>query len=154
MKYLPYVLIVILAFTSGWCIRTSVKQVPKFDTIQSDPIIVTKVKVDTIYLLSPLPYLAWVDHYDTIYVSNSCWHIREYKEYQDSCYYAKVSGVAPRLDEIRVYPKTVYETKYIYRNVVSKPKRWGIGVSTGYGFGKDGFSPVMAVTINYNILMW
>lgn len=154
MKCLPYVLIVILAFTSGWCIRTSIKQVPKFDTIQSEQIVVTKVEVDTLYLLSPLPYLAWIDKTDTIYVSDSCWHLREYKEYQDSNYYARISGVAPRLDEIRVYPKTVYETQYIYRDVVHKSKRWGVGLSAGYGVGKNGLSPVLAVTVNYNLFQF
>ena len=150
MKYLPYLLITILAFCLGWCGRSSMKSVPQYDTIQSEPIVVTKVLVDTQYILSPFPYLAWIDHTDTIR-TDSCVHLREYKEYQDSNYYAKVSGVAPRLDEIRVYPKTVYETQYIYRDVVHKPKRWGIGVSAGFGVGKDGFSPVLAVTVNYNL---
>lgn len=151
MKYLPYILIAALAFTLGWCCRfPSVKEVPKYDTVQSEPIVVTKVLVDTQYILSPLPYLAWIDHTDTIR-TDSCVHLREYKEYQDSNYYARVSGVAPRLDELRVYPKTVYETKYIYRDVVHKPKRWGIGLSAGYGVGKHGFSPILAVTVNYNL---
>ena len=154
MKYLPYILITTLAFGLGWCCRSpSVKEVPKYDTVQSEPIVVTKVLVDTQYILSPLPYLAWIDHTDTIR-TDSCVHLREYKEYQDSNYYAKVSGVAPRLDEIRVYPKTVYETQYIYRDVISKPKRWGIGVSAGYGVGKNGFSPVLAVTVNYNLFQF
>lgn len=151
MKSIPYILIAALTFTLGWCSRShSVKELPKYDTVQSAPIIVTKVLVDTQYILSPFPYLAWIDHTDTIR-TDSCVHLREYKEYQDSNYYAKVSGIAPRLDEIRVYPKTVYETKYIYRDVVHKPKRWGIGVSAGYGVGKHGFSPVLAVTVNYNL---
>ncbi|WP_289104566.1 DUF6808 domain-containing protein [uncultured Bacteroides sp.] len=155
MKYLPYLLITVLAFTFGWCSRfPSVKDVPNYDTIQSKPIIVTKVKVDTLYLLSPLPYLAWIDKTDTIYVSDSCWHLREYKEYQDSNYYAKISGISPRLDEIRIYPKMIYETQYIYRDVVHKPKRWGLGLSAGYGVGKYGFTPLLAVTVNYNILEW
>lgn len=154
MKYLPYILITTLAFGLGWCCRSpSVKEVPKYDTVQSEPIVVTKVLVDTQYILSPLPYLAWIDHTDTIR-TDSCWHLREYKEYQDSNYYARVSGVAPRLDELRIYPKTVYETKYIYRDVISKPKRWGIGVSAGYGVGKHGFSPVLAVTVNYNLFQF
>ena len=154
MKYLPYILIAALAFTLGWCSRfPSVKEVPKYDTIQSEPIVVTKVLVDTQYILSPFPYLAWIDHTDTIR-TDSCVHLREYKEYQDSNYYAKVSGIAPRLDEIRVYPKTVYETQYIYRDVVHKPKRWGIGVSAGYGVGRHGFSPVLAVTVNYNLFQF
>ena len=155
MKYLPYLLITVLAFTLGWCSRfPSVKEVPKYDTVQGEPIVVTKVLVDTQYILSPMPYLAWIDNTDTIYVSDSCWHLREYKEYRDSSYYAMVSGVAPRLDELRIYPKTVYETKYIYRDVISKPKRWGIGLSAGYGVGKNGFSPVLAVTVNYNLFQW
>lgn len=153
MKYLPYLLITILAFCLGWCGRSSMKSVPQYDTIQSEPIVVTKVLVDTQYILSPFPYLAWIDHTDTIR-TDSCVHLREYKEYQDSNYYAKVSGVAPRLDEIRVYPKTVYETQYIYRDVVHKPKRWGIGMSAGYGVGKHGFSPVPAVTVNYNLFQF
>ena len=154
MKYLPYLLITTLAFCLGWCSRSpSVKEIPKYDTIQSEPIVVTKVLVDTQYILSPFPYLAWIDHTDTIRM-DSCVHLREYKEYQDSNYYAKVSGVAPRLDELRIYPKTVYETKYIYRDVISKPKRWGIGVSAGYGVGKHGFSPVLAVTVNYNLFQF
>lgn len=154
MKFLPYILITTLAFGLGWCCRSpSVKEVPKYDTIQSAPIVVTKVLVDTQYILSPFPYLAWIDHTDTIR-TDSCVHLREYKEYQDSNYYAKVSGVAPRLDEIRIYPKTVYETQYIYRDVVHKPKRWGVGLSAGYGICKDGFSPVLAVTVNYNLFQF
>lgn len=154
MKSIPYILIAALAFTLGLCSRShSVKELPKYDTIQSEPIVVTKVLVDTQYILSPLPYLAWIDHTDTIR-TDSCVHLREYKEYQDSNYYARVSGVAPRLDELRIYPKTVYETKYIYRDVISKPKRWGIGLSAGYGVGKHGFSPVLAVTVNYNLFQF
>lgn len=154
MKYLPYLLITVLAFTLGWCSRSpSVREMPKYDTIQSEPIVVTKVLVDTQYILSPFPYLAWIDHTDTI-KTNTCVHLREYKEYRDSNYYARVSGIAPRLDELRVYPKTVYETQYIYRDVVHKTKRWGIGVSAGYGVGNGGFTPVLAVTVNYNLFQW
>lgn len=153
MKYLPYILIAALAFTLGWCGHSSMKSAPQRDTIESEPIIITKVDVDTLYMVSPMPYLAWFDRTDTIRL-DSCTHVREYKEYRDSNYYVKVSGVAPRLDEIRVYPKTVYETQYIYRDVVHKPKRWGIGMSAGYGVGKHGFSPVLAVTVNYNLFQF
>lgn len=151
MKSLPYILIAFLAFSLGWCSRSPTKEVYKYDTIQSEPIVETEVKIDTQYILSPFPYLAWIDHTDTIYMRDSCWHLREYKEYRDSNYYAKVSGIAPRLDEFRVYPKTLYETQYIYRDVVHKPKRWGVGVSAGYGVGRNGFTPVLAFTVNYNL---
>lgn len=157
MKYLLYLLIAVLAFCLGWCSRSSLPlsdKTVKFDTIQGKPVVVTEVKVDTLYLLAPIPYLAWVDHKDTIYRGDSCYHLREYKEYQDSNYYAKVSGVAPRLDEIRVYPRTIYQTEYIYRDITQKPKRWGIGLSAGYGIGRNGLSPILAVTVNYNLFQW
>ncbi|WP_299232337.1 DUF6808 domain-containing protein [uncultured Bacteroides sp.] len=154
MKNLLYIILAALAFGLGWCSHSSLPDKPiNYDTIVSDPIVVTKVKIDTQYILSPFPYLAWIDHTDTI-KTDTCMHLREYKEYQDSNYYAKISGVAPRLDELRVYPKTIYETRYIYRDIVSKPKRWGIGLSAGYGIGKSGFTPVLAVTINYNLWSW
>lgn len=151
MKYLPYILIAALAFTLGWCCHfPSIKEVTKYDTVQSEPIVVTKVLVDTQYILSPFPYLAWIDHADTIR-TDTCVHLREYKEYQDSNYYAKVSGVYPRLDEIRVYPRTIYQTEYVYRDITQKPKRWEFGLSAGYGVGKNGLTPVLAITVNYNL---
>lgn len=154
MKWLLYILITALAFGLGWCSRSLTKcNTGKADTVTSVHV-VTKVDVDTQYILSPQPYLAWIDSSDTIHASDTCCHLREYKEYQDSNYYAKVSGVQPRLDELRVYPKTVYETQYIYRDIVGKPKRWGIGLSAGYGVGRYGLSPVLAVTVNYNLWNW
>ena len=154
MKYLPYLLIAALAFGLGWCSRSPTKcNTGKADTVTSIHV-VAKVDVDTQYILSPQPYVAWIDNSDTIHASDTCCHLREYREYQDSNYYAKVSGVQPRLDELRVYPKTVYETQYIYRDIVGKPKRWGIGLSAGYGVGRYGLSPVLAVTVNYNLWNW
>ena len=151
MKWLLYILIAALAFTLGWCSRSPTEgNIGKPDTVTSVHV-VTKVDVDTQYILFPVPYLAWIDNSDTIHVSDTCWHLREYKEYRDSSYYAKVSGVSPRLDEIRVYPRTIYQTEYIYRDITQKPKRWGIGLSAGYGIGRNGLSPVLAVTVNYNL---
>lgn len=151
MKWLLYILIASLAFGLGWCSRSPTKsKFGKADTVTSVHV-VTKVDVDTQYILSPQPYIAWIDNSDTIHASDTCCHLREYKEYQDSNYYAKVSGVAPRLDEIRVYPKTV--TQYVYRDriVSNKQKRWGLGLSAGYGLGRNGLSPVLALTVNYNL---
>lgn len=151
MKWLLYILIASLAFGLGWCSRSPTKsKFGKADTVTSVHV-VTKVDVDTQYILSPQPYLAWIDNSDTIHASDTCCHPREYREYKDSNYYAKVSGIDPRLEELRFYPKTVYETKYVYRDIVGKPKRWGLGLSAGYGLGRNGLSPVLAVTVNYNL---
>lgn len=151
MKLLYYLIIAALALLLIISRRNDASNINK----DSDTITITntvrKIQVDTMYILSPQPYLAWIDNSDTIHVNDTCYHLREYKEYQDSNYYAKVSGVAPRLDEIRVYPRTIYQTEYIYRDITQKPKRWGIGLSAGYGVGKNGLTPVLAVTVNYNL---
>lgn len=151
MKLLYYLIIAALALLLIISRRNDASSVNK----DADTITITntvrKIQVDTMYILSPQPYLAWIDNSDTIHVSDTCWHLREYKEYQDSNYYAKVSGVAPRLDEIRVYPRTIYQTEYIYRDITQKAKRWGLGLSAGYGVGKNGLTPVLAVTVNYNL---
>lgn len=154
MKYPAYVLIAALSFGLGWCSRSPTKgNICNSDTITSVHV-VTKVEVDTQYILFPVPYLAWIDNSDTIHVSDTCWHLREYKEYRDSNYYAKISGVSPRLDEIKVYQKTV--TQYVYRDriVSNKQKRFGLGLSAGYGIGRNGLSPVLAVTVNYNLFQF
>ena len=84
MKWLLYILIAALAFGLGWCSRSPTKcNIGKADTVTSVHV-VTKVDVDTQYILSPQPYLAWIDYSDTIHVGDTCSHLREYKEYQDS----------------------------------------------------------------------
>lgn len=151
MKWLLYILIASLAFGLGWCSRSPTKsKFGKADTVTSVHV-VTKVDVDTQYILSPQPYIAWIDNSDTIHASDTCYHLREYKEYQDSNYYAKVSGVAPRLDEIRVYPKAV--TQYVYRDriVSNKQKRWGLGLSAGYGVTNGLY---IGIGVSWNLFMW
>lgn len=152
MKWLLYFFVAAVIFCLGWF--TSPGQKEKrgqiYDTITST-YTVKNVKVDTQYIIRPLPYIVWIDSSDTVHASDTCWHPREYKEYRDSGYYVKISGVDPRLEELKFYPKTVYETQYIYRDIVGKPKRWGLGLSAGYGVGRNGLSPVIAVTVNYNL---
>ena len=154
MKLLYYLIIAALALLLIISRRNDASSVNK----DADTITITntvrKIQVDTMYILSPQPYLAWIDNSDTIHASDTCYHLREYKEYRDSSYYAKISGVAPRLDEIRVYPRTIYQTEYIYRDIVQKNKRWGLGLSAGYGIGRNGLSPISAVTVNYNLFQW
>lgn len=154
MKLLYYLIIAALALLLIISRRNDASSVNK----DADTITITntvrKIQVDTMYILFPQPYLAWIDNSDTIHASDTCYHLREYKEYRDSSYYAKISGVAPRLDEIRVYPRTIYQTEYIYRDIVQKNKRWGLGLSAGYGIGRNGLSPILAVTVNYNLFQW
>ena len=118
MKSLPYIIIGIACFALGWLVRPSGRhQSVKTDTVQAPPIVVTKTKVDTLLVLSPMPYIAWLTG-DTIEV-DGCRHAKEQKMYtDDSTYTAWVSGVRPSLD------------------------------------GKGGLSPVVAVTLNWNLWQW
>lgn len=155
MKALLYVLIGIACFALGWFTRPGGKAVYDTDTIQSPPIVVTRTRVDTLMMPFPQPYIAWLTG-DTIEV-DGCRHAKEQKVYtDDSTYTAWVSGVRPSLDSIRTYSRTRYVDRYIYRDVISKEKskRFGIGLSAGYGVGKHGLSPVVAVTVNWNLFQW
>ena len=153
MKSIPYIIIGIACFALGWLVRPAGRHpAVKTDTVQAPPIVVTKTKVDTLLVLSPMPYIAWLTG-DTIEV-DGCRHAKEQKMYtDDSTYTAWVSGVRPSLDSIRTYRRTQYVDRYIYRDIVRqpKPKRFGIGLSAGYGVGKSGLTPVIAVTVNWNL---
>ena len=65
------------------------------------------------------------------------------REYRTDSYRVWVSGYRPALDSIWVYPEKVY--------IKEKARRWGIGVSAGYGIGKDGLSPYVGVGVYYRI---
>lgn len=118
--------------------------------ITTDTLIVQKV--DTIKIVKPKPYKVVVR--DTIYIQPPQVLIQEVKEYKDSTYYAKISGINAYLEEIEVYPKTV--TKYITvsKEIHQKPKKWGLGVSAGMATTHDKFQPYIGVGITYDLIQW
>ena len=61
---------------------------------------------------------------DTIYLE------REQRVYSEDEYTAFVSGYAPRLDSIFVYPKTIYETRFATQN---EWRRITFGLQVGVG---------------------
>lgn len=67
------------------------------------------------------------------------------KEYLTDDYHAWVSGYNPSLDSIDVFPKTMYITK---RQLI---RRWGIGITAGYGIGRNGQSPYIGIGGFYRI---
>lgn len=78
---------------------------------------------------------------DTIYVPVPITQ----KEYVSENYHAWVSGYNAALDSIDVFPKTVYVTKTV------PARRWGLGVSAGYGVSRSGLSPYIGVGAYYRI---
>lgn len=120
------------------------------EIITTDTLIVQKV--DTIKIVEPKPYKVVVR--DTVYIQVPQVLVQEVKEYKDSTYYAKISGINAYLEEIKVYPKTV--TKYITvsKEIHQKPKKWGLGVSAGMAITHDKFQPYIGVGITYDLIQW
>ena len=122
--------------------------------IERDTLVVTRI--DTIVQVLPQAVKIIRDTVkitDTISIAGQIF-FQEVKEYQDSTYYARVSGINAFLEEIRVYPRIT--TKYITQTeyVREKPKKWGIGVQGGYTIGKDGFYPYLGIGISYNFIQF
>ena len=69
------------------------------------------------------------------------------KVYGDSTYRAYVSGYHANLDSIFIFQKS----EVITVSAKEKSKCWGIGFQTGYGIGKNGFSPYIGIGITYNL---
>ena len=78
---------------------------------------------------------------------------REYLVYKDSTYRAVVSGIDPRLDTLKIYRPTIYQT--ITKTVeVKKKTHWGIGVQAGYGYNGKKWSPYVGAGVSYNLFSW
>ena len=67
------------------------------------------------------------------------------KEYQTDDYRAWVSGYNPALDSIHIFRKTLSVTQK------QPSRRFGIGITAGYGIGKNGLSPYVGVGVYYKI---
>ena len=72
----------------------------------------------------------------------------ERKIYQDSNYRAVVSGYDVGLDTIEVYSRHEITT---IRHTVTRSRRWGIGVTVGYGYTPKGFQPYAGIGITCNL---
>lgn len=68
--------------------------------------------------------------------------------YESADYKAYVSGVHARLDSIFVYP--LHEVVTVKEK--QPPKRWHIGVTTGYGISTKGMQPYVGIGLTYSII--
>lgn len=129
-------------------------QIERVEIEKTDTLIVEKV--DTFTIIKPVPYM--VEVRDTVYIDNSFqndkdWKVltQEVKEYQDSTYYARISGINAYLEEVRVYPKTI--TQYINSKeyVYIPPKKWSIGIQGGVGITPKGLQPYIGFGLERKI---
>ena len=116
----------------------------------------TIVQIDTHYFPKPEPYK--VEVRDTVYIPNPQYPqypqypqvlVQEVKEYRDSSYYARISGINAFLEHIEVYPKQT--TKYITSTEIirERPSKWAIGLQGGYGITPKGLQPYIGVGVTY-----
>ena len=68
--------------------------------------------------------------------------------WQDDRCIVYAHGINPQVDSVTHFNSGAVVT----RTVTGRPKRWGIGVSAGYGMSKDGLSPYIGLGISYNII--
>ena len=102
------------------------------------PEVIQVIKRDTLRLNSPiLREIHKVTHdtikivlNDTIIRRDTIYLEREQRVYSEDEYTAFVSGYAPRLDSIFVYPKTIYETRFATQN---EWRRITFGLQVGVG---------------------
>lgn len=117
-----------------------------YDTITSyKPIYVDRQKVDSVLV----PVADSVMVHDTLYVILE----RERVTWRDSLCEVYASGVMVNVDSVKHF--TQYELVTIETKVPVKVKtRWGLGVQTGIGKGKDGLSPYVGLGVSYNLFSW
>ncbi len=156
MKALPWVLVVLLILG---CVYLYLHPVGK-TVIVSD----TTKYVDTVKYRKPIPVDSTVirheiailprykdtliKHYDTVRNDSAAVVIPiTQKVYKEKEYEAWISGYKPNLDSIN----TFVPTTIITNTPKIKDKRFGIGISAGYGFTKNGFSPTVSVGVYYRI---
>lgn len=111
------------------------------DTIRRDSLVYVAEKVVSRILV---PVTDTLVLHDTTYVVLE----RTQREYGDTLFRAWVSGYQPELDSIHLF----HRTEYVTVTARERPRRWHLGVSAGYGAGKDGLSPYIGIGVTYSLL--
>lgn len=144
-----HIMLLLIGLAASFFVGYHVRQVSTVMTPRQDTVIIVDTLRDTV----PVPIKETVIRYvqvpgDTIvkYLKGDTVFLPIIqKEYVTPNYHAWVSGYNAALDSIDVFPKTVYVTKKI------PARRWGLGVSAGYGAGRSGLSPYVGVGVYYRI---
>lgn len=129
-------------------------QQPKIEIINKVGDTVIVERVDTFTIIKPMPYRIEVRDTirltDTIYIGGQML-FQEVKEYKDSSYYAKISGINAYLEEIRVYPKTITQYVNTKEYIYVPPKKWSIGIQGGVGITPKGLQPYIGFGVQRKI---
>ena len=139
---LGVILLCFISFLFGkTCKKKEIIHDIEIDTI-IQPVPVPQYIVDVGEVEIPFPMDAIVKKdtiKDTVYINIPI----QRKTYQTDDYRAVISGYRPNLDTMTIYHKR----EIIYE----KSRRWGLGITAGYGLSKDGFSPCLSMGVFYRI---
>ncbi len=137
-----------MVFLCGWCSRpvdsSRTEQTTRIDTVVvTDTVRITEFKVKEQKVVDTVYYSI----IDTIRLRDTLYYAlpREIKQYEDSLFFAQVSGIQPNLDIIEVYPKTKVVTIY----TEPPERRWSFGLQAGYGITPKGFQPYLGGGVTY-----
>lgn len=133
-------------------------QKPKIEIINKVGDTVIVERVDTFTIIKPVPYKVT----DTVYIYdtlnntinntiNGNIFMQQIKEYKDSTYYAKISGINAYLEHIEVYPKTITQYVNTKEYIYIPPKKWYIGIQGGVGITPKGLQPYLGVGLTYQL---
>lgn len=135
----------------------------RFSRSQGEGNVSKETLYDTIPYYTPIPVDSYITKYDTVKLPALRDTIRDsliykdtliydsvnvvlpisQKRYEDTTYIAWVSGFKPQLDSIKIFRKTTI--------IKEKQKRFGVGITGGYGYGKGGFTPFIGMGLYYNV---
>ena len=159
-----FLLIMLILFIALFSLQTyrlySIKEtfIEKCDTIY-------KTRIDTLKIDQPIYIKQKEIHRDTVKINIEKQVVKqvndtvfidlpiEQKIYSDSSYTAYVSGYNPSLDSINIFQNE--KTILINQNIINnKKKRFSIGpmVGIGYDFSNNNLSPIVGLSIQYNLI--
>ena len=104
MKSLPWILVCLLLGVIVWMAFRPHEPLPA--EVKTETKIKTVVKVGTLSISPPMAPLLIFRLKDTMHIGETVVQ-REQAYYEDSLYRAWVSGYRPRLDSLRIFPRTV-----------------------------------------------
>lgn len=158
----PYIIISLISFILGVMVfkmcgnnngaggKIHTDTVPFYDTIPyykpvpKDSTVIKYVYIPVYDTLTHVNNGDTINQIDTVYASIPITQ----KHYQEENYEAWVSGYNPNLDSLNIF----YQHLLITQKIQEKPSKFGVGVSVGVGVGKEGITPYVGISINYNLL--
>lgn len=106
--------------------------------------LITRYKTRVAVVRDTLRDTAFYPQKDSVFVEL----FRVQKHYIYNNAEAWVSGIDPALDSLRVINKRTEITRPV---VVQSPRRWGVGITAGYGATPRGLQPYVGVGVTYNL---